>query len=385
MMDSFEGYLGPVAAGIAPELISPSAFADIRSVARVLPDTLAYNTFGFECRLGEELPRADFLVLATASCGRESLAGLHPTSTLPDFLTADPIWKRVAGFAARWADPSSVLYYAADNVWLEFDVDGTVPDVPVPSVFFGPQANGRVDTGVATHGQNAEDERATIVNALRLLSGVEPPPRMLQTMSDCLRALSPDESVFQVGLMMSRSTEAVRLCIRLGTVGRVAEYLSGVGWTGSEVDLRDTLEPVSGLVNYVCLDVDVGESVHPKVGLECYVGRPGSPKSGPEWEAFLDFLLRRGLCTPDKREALLAYPGYIDENAEGVPWPAPLRRASLLLGGRSLSMFVRAIHHVKIVYRPGEPPEAKAYLAANHHWYSPAKAAGTARRESART
>jgi hypothetical protein len=51
----------------------------------------------------------------------------------------------------------------------------------------------------------------------------------------------------------------------------------------------------------------------------------------------LDSLVRDGLCTADKRDALLAYPGYVDENAEGIPWPAALRRASHLLGGRATS------------------------------------------------
>jgi hypothetical protein len=98
---SFEEYLRPVAASVPPVLISPSVFSDINSVARVLPATLAYNTFGFECRLAEMAPRADFVVLAGASCGRESLAGLHPTSTLPARLMTDPIWRRVYDFAVQ--------------------------------------------------------------------------------------------------------------------------------------------------------------------------------------------------------------------------------------------------------------------------------------------
>jgi hypothetical protein len=78
-----------------------------------------------------------------------------------------------------------------------------------------------------------------------------------------------------------------------------------------------------------------------------------------------------GLCTPEKREALLVYPGYVDETTATVPWPEAPRRASRLLDGRSLSTFVRSLHHVKISYQPGERPEAKAYLAANHHWHTP--------------
>jgi hypothetical protein len=34
-------------------------------------------------------------------------------------------------------------------------------------------------------------------------------------------------------------------------------------------------------------------------------------------------------------------------------------------------MFIRSIHYIKIVYQPGEPLEAKAYLVANHHWHTP--------------
>ena len=117
----------------------------------MLPATLAYNTFGFECRLGEENPRADFLVLARASWGRDSLAGLHPDKlSAQSYLMDDPVWQRVQDFGARWADPASPLYGAVDNVWLEFDVDGPAGDIPVPSVFFGLPANGAGRGGLRT-------------------------------------------------------------------------------------------------------------------------------------------------------------------------------------------------------------------------------------------
>jgi hypothetical protein len=125
-------------------------------------------------------------------------------------------------------------------------------------------------------------------------------------------------------------------------------------------------------VDRVLLDIDVGETVSPKIGLECYFDGNRQPRREPRWGAFLNSLVLNGLCTADKRDALLAYPGYVDEHAHSVPWPSPLRRASQLLGGRSLSTFVRSLHHVKIVYRPGEQLEAKAYLAGNHHWHTPA-------------
>jgi len=377
--DSFEEYLRPVAAGVSPGLISPSAFSDISSLARVLPSTLAYNTFGFECRLGEKRPQADFLVLARASCGRDSLAGLHPTSTLPALLMNDPVWRRVRDFAAHWADPSSPLYHAVDNVWLEFDINGPVPDVPVPSIFFGPQSNGQIGDIEVAGEPNAKERLATVERTIRLLAGGEPPPRMLETLSYCFRALSSDEHVFQVGLMLSRGAGAVRLCIRLRSLERIVEYLVEVGWPGDEAALRGVLDPLARSVDHVLLDIDVGETVGAKIGLECYFEGNRQPGRESRWGAFLNSLVLQGLCTADKREALLAYPGYFDQNAEEVPWPAVLRRASQLLGGRALSTFVRSLHHVKIVYRPGGPLEAKAYLAGNHHWHTPTSGSSSVR------
>jgi hypothetical protein len=373
---SFEEYLLPVALGVSPALISPSAFSDMNSVARVLPSTLAYNTFGFECRLGEDVPRADFLVLVRSSCGRDSLAGLHSTSTLPARLMDEPVWRRVRDFAACWAEPSYPLHDTVDNVWLEFDIDGPVPDLPIPSVFFGLLTNIGTDT---TQEPDADRYRATVETAMRLLSGSEPQPRMLETLSHCFRALWPDEQVFQVGLMLSRGAGAVRLCIRLRSVERIVEYLARVGWPGDEAGLRGVLDPLSRSVDRVLLDIDVGETVGAKIGLECYFDGNRQPGREPRWGSFLNSLVHQGLCTPDKREALLAYAGYFDQNAPGVPWPEALLRTSQLLGGRSLSTFVRSLHHVKMVYRPGEPLEAKAYLAGNHHWHTPASGSSSVR------
>jgi hypothetical protein len=283
---------------------------------------------------------------------------------------SDPIWRRVYDFAVRWADPSSALYRAVDNVWMEFDVDGAPPVIPIPSVFFGLQPSGQEGARGVAYQPNLDEYVPTIETVIRLLSGNELAPRKLETLSDCFRALSSVEQVFQVGLMLSRGAEALRLCIKLRSVERIVEYLAKVGWPGSEAEVLGVLEPIARLVDYVCLDIDVGETVHRKIGLECYFDGLKQPRTEPRWGLLLDSLVRDGLCTADKRDALLAYPGYVDENAEGISWPRALRRASQLFGGRSLSTFIRSLHHLKVVYQPGEGLEAKAYLAVIHHWHT---------------
>ena len=131
-----------------------------------------------------------------------------PTSTLPARLMTDPIWRRVADFAVRWADPSSPLYRAVDNVWLEFDVDGAPPVIPIPSVFFGLQPSGQEGARGVAYEPNLDGYITTIETVIQLLSGNELAPRKLEMLSDCFRALSSVEHVFQVGLMLSRGAEA---------------------------------------------------------------------------------------------------------------------------------------------------------------------------------
>ena len=164
--------------------------------------------------------------------------------------------------------------------------------------------------------------------------------------------------------MLSRGEDAVRLCIRLRSVERIMEYLTVVGWPGDEADLRGVLEPLARSVDRAVLAIDVGDAVRPKIGLECRFDGKRQPRREPRWGALLDSLALNGLCTSDKREALLAYPATSTRPRRDMPWPAALRQ-ELATARRALAEHVRTIaHHVKIVYRPGEQLEAKAYLAA---------------------
>ena len=367
---SFEEHLEVVAATVPEALVPPAAAASMAAVARVLPAALAQNTFGFECRLGEELARADLSVQATAAHGRDLLAGTSPTSSIPVELSSEPSWRRVRDLGTAWADSGSVLNRAVENVWLEFDLP-VVDGLPRPSVFLGLALDDRPRSGSVEPGPWPLDarvatNRTTAETMARLLLGHELPARVRHNLGVCLAALGEHEYVFQVGLMLARGTEAVRLCLRLGSPGRTLEYLAQVGWPGTPDDLKEALG-LAALVDYTWLDLDVGHDVSPKIGLECYFERHRQPSSEPRWRPFLGALVRAGLCTVDEQEGLLAYPGQVRE-LRGAPWPAALRDAARLLDGHRTSAFVRTLHHVKIVCRPAGALEAKAYLAATYHW-----------------
>ncbi len=194
--------------------------------------------------------------------------------------------------------------------------------------------------------------------------------RGVENVSESLRVVARFGTVFQVGLMLSRGpVEAVRLCVWPYAPENLLPLLRDVGWHGDKDTVGSVLKTLTQMVDTVALNVDVGTSVHDKLGFECYFHKKRQPAREPRWSAFLDFLVREGLCTIRKRDALLVYPGHVEED-EVESWPGALRRASALLGPGHVSAFARTLHHVKIVCDPEKPLEAKAYPAGNHLWRS---------------
>jgi hypothetical protein len=166
--------------------------------------------------------------------------------------------------------------------------------------------------------------------------------------------------------MLARQVDAVRVCVRNLPVTHLDVYLQRIGWDGAAAGLSLLVATLAPLVDRIDLDLDVGETVFPKLGLECYI------QLGLDWRDklshFLDYLVDQEWCCATKRDALLAYDGYVQERADVARWPRHLLHASQLLGPGMVSMFLRFVHHIKVVYHPDGRGEAKAYLAVSHRW-----------------
>ncbi|VEP15567.1 conserved hypothetical protein [Hyella patelloides LEGE 07179] len=351
-------YLSAIAPHVSEALISPESFSDINYVAQTLPSAIT-DFFGFECRLGEKAAQADFLLSVRAAIGgREILAGYKSEPSLPAANFNHPVWKKVRNFSRHWANPVSPLYENADNIWLEFDLDQPPPEIPIPSLFFG----------VKQTEANTIDYQWVNQTALQLLFGRSLPSQMEQNLENCFKCLPSGAKVFQIGIMLARESEAVRICIRGIKSDRILEYLNSIGWSHEEPKLRTQIAQLSGLVDRIDLDIDVGNVIYPKIGLECYVNPSVSQQS--QWELFLDYLVANQLCLTKKRDALLTYPGYSFEQLDSETWPTHLTNVSSLLGAGVMSFISRNIHHIKIVYQPKKPLEAKAYLSVSQGWLS---------------
>jgi hypothetical protein len=238
---------------------------------------------------------------------------------------------------------------------LEFDLADAAPLLPVPSVFFGPQP------------LQAHTPHAWVTDtAIPLLRGAPLPAAIGRRLTHCVAALPGEAYVFQIGLMLARQVDAVRVCVRNLPAVHLEGYLHRIGWDGAAAGLAPLVATLARLVDRLDLDLDVGDTVLPKLGLECYI--QAGPEGCDKLTHFLEYLTAQAWCCATKCDALLDYAGYVQERADPARWPRHLWHASQLLGPGMVSLFLRYVHHIKVVYHPDGHGDAKAYLAVSHLW-----------------
>jgi len=203
--------------------------------------------------------------------------------------------------------------------------------------------------------------------ALPLLLGSEMDEAERRQIARCVNLLPEGAYIFQVGLMLARASRITRLCVRGVSPNQILAYLKAVDWRGSSAELEATMNSLSPLVERIDLDLDVTDHVLPKVGLECYT--TGDPSAT---DRFLFRLVELGLATAGKASQLNLWRGMAHRRVSPAEWPRELASIAAFLEGRVDSSFIRWPHHVKVLWQPGAPLQAKAYLACMHIWVSPA-------------
>jgi hypothetical protein len=364
-----------LAVSVDPELPTPLISAQHLRALHALSSRLPAGIcefFGFESRLGDVRAEVDFLLCAKASeGGREVLAGVTPGQALPSEFLDHPVWKQIHSFAATWVQPASPLHDCIQNVWLEFDISEdmsvalceSADTPPVPSLFIGTNALfGRCGCAAPPWLLN---------EALPLCMGQTVSQDLAASLHAAIGALPAHANIFQIGMMLNRPVGAnmLRLCIRGMNQQEAVRYLQDVQWPGSPGDIQDLLNFVYAGSDSVDLDIDLQPKVGPKIGLECSFGADRDTPT--RLAAFLEHLVQEGLCLDSKRHALLAWSRGFHERTNPSAWPADLRARSANASTPTASMFMRWVYHVKIVYVPGQPLEAKAYLAVRQAWITP--------------
>jgi hypothetical protein len=339
-------------------LVSQENFKDILSLSRYFPGNMT-SFLGFECRLGEPETRADWAFAISGVGGdRRVFAHLLQSGFFPDYLLEQPEWNSIARFAHLWVDKESMVNAKVKCFWLEFDMPSSrSSELPIPRVFFGPSL---VPTGTSSN--DASQYQWLTDLALPALKGQPLTETMEGNIQECIHQLPANAMLFQVGTTLSPSPTDVRLYINRLAPSQIVPYLKSLDWADGSLALARLVQELKNHADRFVLSYDVTENgIGSRIGIECSF-TPNRFHKERRWSNLLDFLVQKQVCLPEKRDALLHYPG-VEEDAFAGEVKAPLVTASKILGDLRSSVLVRYINHVKLVYQPGLPLEAKAYPA----------------------
>lgn len=227
------------------------------------------------------------------------------------------------------------------SIWLELDLE-RAPDGGLPDPVFCAELERSADPVQVLDAVFPVLDPSQRDRALRCIAEIPPPARLLYLFD--LRA---------------RGTRALRLEI-LGLPPHAAlPFLQRLA--PALVPAVAGAAPLLAGAERPHLSFDIGpEGIGPRAGLEGSFVK--GPHREPRWRELFDRLVDHGMCTPEKREAVFAWPG------QETFWAAPDRWPVETAGMRGVC--VRALSHVKVVARPDRAPEAKVYLLFG--WIAPA-------------
>lgn len=252
------------------------------------------------------------------------------------------------GFLAHWGE-EPLEHRRISNVWLEFDLDVPPPVPPAPSICAKLRAPFEVDWLVETLFPALQEEPLSPVQS-----------RLIRT---CYEAIPSPGYLLYAFCMLPRPGRPLRMEIYGLTPTQMLEYLDRIApqWIPHVAGPVVLFEGIAR--THLSIDI-VDGAISPRIGIEGSYER--QPQREPRWRELFDRLVAAGLCTEEKRDASLAWPGWDSF------WTAPDRWP--IEAGIGIYC-IRALSHVKVVCRPDRDPEAKVYLLFGPH--KPAGKAGS--------
>ena len=356
-MFSLAGTLDAMRPHLPGALVSADAFEHARAAVDHIEAEIT-NGIYFECRLRRGSSRVD-LVIAVHADGAALLAAACGSGAR-GCRYAQPGWRRLSAFCRRWTAPTSPLRGLVDHLWLEYDVEQGPPLGEAtrsgPGVFCSLRGSHRM-----AHAAPAR-WRGTL-EALEALTGRQASRAIQECLYACFARLPPETGVPHVGLMFGREAPTVRICIAKLPAADIAGFLAVTAGVGGE-DIADITRLASlpdgpGGPLYVPmlhLDIDEQRGFIPRVGMERQFAHTCqlSGRTGAGERHLLETLTARGLCSREKRDALLKWPG---------------RAVALMPHEVWWSVIERRVNHVKFIYEPDSGVETKGYLFARNRPY----------------
>jgi hypothetical protein len=362
MSESLQNFLPILYPSLNEKLVTLDELLQIESISKILPNISAVSGAGFECHLTNESINSDMSIAFSKSNRHLVLDSFH---SLPHLADRSDLWKKVYKLIEKWTTKNSLVYENIEDIWLEFDIDDIASGMPEPSVFFSPHPQNLSFTESTT---NFAKYEWIVKEVLELLINKSISNATKDCLIKCFNLLPEGGTIFQVGVMLPRLSEskAIRLCIQGIEISKVIKYLNSIGWFDPTEKLTSILNELMILTDFVAINISVESNVHPKIGIECYINEQAN--SASKWKTFLNFILRKNLCTIDEIAGLMEWTGYVEEKSCPEIWPESLSKTAKFIHPNFRSAAIRVISHIKIVYQPMMPSQAKAYLWFGHRW-----------------
>lgn len=341
---------------VAPRI--PSACVDhavrsnIGALTARLPDL--FSSYYIECRLSAEQDQVDFLACVAPSRDDDALRSIRAAADQPpDELTRDPAWQFTWDVIRRWSTLAHEGPSKMPFLWLEFDHVNTRPAArqsPSLCVCVDP---GYLTTEPSSAAWDPQDSYESCLDLLapalpRAFEGVLSASNR-RVMKACFRGLPLSGRIIHVSFMLAREPATIKL---YGAVPRsqLVGYLKDLGWPGpldSLQQLMSTFSTHETADDTVYFDLALDNALLPYAAVAFSQLQMDHPaRLDPERRALLDLLEEHGLCAPDKRRALQAWPGSARESSPSVSTEARIHRWL----------------DVKITLHAGQGLGAKAYL-----------------------
>lgn len=327
------------------ELVSATAFSNVKALAKDLPN--AMSAYYLECRLGANASQIDFLTCTTAPHGgREIFAEHVMTANLPNAFLDKALWQGFRNFFMHWADPTSPLYRHVPLIWLEFDsVDKGLIEAPFPGLILclNPDISKGYKRVQSSTIYNRLKSKQVVEFALKCLLGYPVPNQIKQQVFVCFDCLPPGGQIIHVGTMLARQPTWLNI---YGLISKehLVEYLHQVGWNSSTTEIEKILTIFCAHTNIIRPDLSINDRIWSRIAIE--FSSDGTPQGDSKLQFLLDQCVENGLCTPEKRDALLSWSGISRKTFSHQSWPVNLSRW----------------FEIKIIYQPNYPIELKAYL-----------------------
>lgn len=337
MKYTFSDHYSAIAHGLSPALLAPENVHAVEELCALFPFDAA-AAFGFETRLGNLEATCDFfLQVRKEGEGPRIIAGKSVVARLSPALLNNPFWQKISELFLAWTDSSSILNDRIESFWLEFDCMESAFN-PIPNIFF------KILDKEETRRSQWVFMLEVLDEIYRILFGIKFPAGLGKNLKKCFDALPPHASILQVGFMIPRKTEAVRLILTRLSEDSLFEYLKNIHWPGEMDLIRKVVTKYSVKFDHFACNLHIGETVLPVFGIEMYMKDMSQPRWDPRWNEIFDFLEAENLLLRDKREGLTNYYG-----KKTVSYIFPVH-------------YINGINHLKLVYKPGMPLECKGYF-----------------------